>query len=92
MNLLEILRDRVNSVQFFIYDFAVPFTNNLAGRRLKIPKVKMIISGYFRSFGGTKIYARNRSYLSMAAQNGLTSFYAIGTAFNGQPDIPKNHY
>ena len=91
-NLLERLRDHADSVLLFMYDFTVPFTNNLAERDLRMSKVKMKISGCFRSSDGANIYCRIRSYLSTALKNGVTIFNAIVSAFNGQPFIPKNVY
>lgn len=91
-NLLERLRDHADSVLLFMYDFAVPFTNNLAERGLRMSKVKMKISGCFRSYSGANIYCRIRSFLSTLAQNGVSIFNAIVSAFNGQPFIPKNIY
>lgn len=91
-NLLERLRYHADSVLLFMYDFTVPFTNNLAERGLRMSKVKMKISGCFRSFNGATIYCRLRSYLSTVAQNGISIFNAIVSAFDGQPFIPKNVY
>ena len=91
-NLLERLRDHADAVLLFMYDFAVPFTNNLAERDLRMSKVKMKISGCFRSFTAAQIFCRIRSYLSTVAKYGITVFHAIVSAFNGQPFIPKNVY
>lgn len=91
-NLLERLRDHADSVLLFMYDFIVPFTNNLAERDLRMSKVKMKISGCFRSTAAANIYCRIRSYISTVSKNGMTIFNAIVSAFNGQPFIPKNVY
>ena len=91
-NLLERLRDHADSVLLFMYDFTVPFTNNLAERDLRMSKVKMKISGCFRSVAASETYCRIRSYISTASKNGITVFNAIVSAFNGQPFIPKNIY
>lgn len=91
-NLLERLRDHADSVLLFMYDFTVPFTNNLAERDLRMSKVKMKISGCFRSTDWANIYCRIRSYLSTALKNGVSIFNSIVSAFNGQSFIPKNIY
>ena len=91
-NLLERLSLHADSVLLFMYDFLVPFTNNLAERDLRMSKVKMKISGCFRSTAAAETYCRIRSYISTASKNGITVFNAIVSAFDGQPFIPKNIY
>jgi len=88
-NLLDRLRDHRGSVLAFLYDFGVPFTNNLAERDLRMTKVKLKISGCFRSVAGAEIYCRIRSYLSTARKNCVAAFNAIVNAFHGQPFILK---
>lgn len=91
-NLLERLRDHSGAVLLFMYDFSVAFTNNLAERDLRMSKVKMKISGCFRSMTAAHVYCRVRSYISTAAKQGENIFQAITSAFNGRPFIPKNIY
>lgn len=91
-NLLERLRDHADAVLLFMYDFTVPFTNNLAERDLRMSKVKMKISGCFRSASAAGVYCRIRSYISTVSKHGLNIFHAIVSAFNGRPFIPKNIY
>ncbi len=91
-NLLDRLHDFQESVLAFMVDFSVPFTNNLAERDLRMTKVKVKISGCFRSQVGVKIYCRIRSYLSTVRKNGLVAFDAIASAFNHQPFIFKQNY
>lgn len=91
-NLLDRLRDHRKSVLAFLYDFTIPFTNNLAERDLRMTKVKLKISGCFRSDDGAERYAHIRSYLSTTKKNGVVAFDAISTAFKGNPFTLKPYY
>jgi transposase len=55
----------------FLIDFDVPFTNNLAEQDLRMTKVKMKISGCFRTFDGADVFVRLRSIVSTARKQGL---------------------
>lgn len=91
-NLLDRLRDHRASVLAFLYDFNIPFTNNLAERDLRMTKVKLKISGCFRSDISADVYCRTRSYLSTTRKNSIAAFDAISNTFNGQPFILKPNY
>ena len=91
-NLLDRLRDYRASVLAFLYDFNIPFTNNLAERDLRMTKVKLKISGCFRNDTAAEIYCRTRSYLSTTRKNSIAAFDAISNTFNGQPFILKPNY
>jgi transposase len=69
-NLLERLKTYKDDVLRFLYDFAVPFTNNLAERDLRMMKVKMKISGAFRTFTGAARFATVRSVVATARKRG----------------------
>jgi hypothetical protein len=45
----------------FLHNFAVRFTNNLAQQDLRMMKIKMKISGAFRTFAGASRFATLRS-------------------------------
>jgi transposase len=70
-NLLLRLRDFQDDVLRFIADFAVPFTNNQAEQDLRMMKVRMKISGAFRTFQGAQTFADIRSVISTARKHGL---------------------
>jgi transposase len=69
-NLLIRLRDYKDDVLRFLHDFNVPFTNNQAEQDLRMMKVKMKISGGFRTIDGAKTFAALRSVLSTARKQG----------------------
>ena len=69
-NLVVRLRDFKDDVLRFAADFDVPFTNNLAEQDLRMMKVKMKISGGFRTMAGAQTFATLRSVLSTARKQG----------------------
>ena len=82
--LIDRLETHKASVCMFITDFNVPFTNNQAERDLRLSKVRMNVSGCFRTTLGAINYARLQSYLSTAKKNGASAYQAIQSLINGQ--------
>ena len=88
LNLLDRFRDYKTSVLAFMYDFTVPFDNNLAERDIRMMKVKQKISGTFRSDAGTEAFCRIRSYISTVRKNAMNAIDAIVAAIDGKPIMP----
>jgi transposase len=69
-NLLLRLQSRKSDVLRFLVDFNVPFTNNLAEQALRMMKVRLKISGSFRTVAGAEDFITLRSVLHTAKKQG----------------------
>jgi len=88
-NLLERLDEHREKALAFMYDFDVPFDNNLAERDLRMIKTQQKISGTFRSQRGAGAFCRIRSYISTVRKNAVNVIDAIENIFKGHPFIPS---
>lgn len=71
----------------FLYDFNVPFDNNMAERDLRHIKTKQKISGHFNSMEGMKIYSNVKSIIGTLKKQGQNFYSAI---FNVYENILVN--
>lgn len=62
-NLLRRLDKYADDVLRFMSNPLVPFTNNLAERDIRMPKLKQKVSGCYRTLKGAQAYCAIRSYL-----------------------------
>jgi transposase len=76
-------------LEAFMYDFAVPFDNNLAGHDIRMMKVQQKISGTFRSFEGALSFCRIRSYISTIKKKGRNVISAIQDVFTDNALLPE---
>jgi len=77
------LEEYESETLLFMLDFDVPFTNNLAERDLRMPKLKLKVSGGFRTIEGAKAFARVRGFISTTKKKGKNVFDGLVTVFNG---------
>lgn len=88
-NLLDRLGEYESSVLAFLHDKNIPFSNNLAEQDIRMIKVRLKISGCFRTLQGAKHFARIRSYISTSRKQAWNILDAITSAVVSQPYIPS---
>lgn len=76
-----------------MYNFNIPFDNNLAERDLRMAKVKQKVSGTFRSVEeGANAFTRIRGYVSTVRKHGLNTIDSIRSIFTNNPVDPTLVY
>ncbi len=87
-NLFERLQNYQSEILAFTTDFRVPFDNNLAERDIRMIKVKLKISGMFRTMAGAGSFCRLRSYISTAMKNQTPVIQALSDLLQDTPFRP----
>lgn len=82
------LQDFKEQVLLFTRDFTVQWTNNAAERAVKAPKRHQAVSGYWHTLQTLARWCLIRSYLTSAANHGVTVIDAIRAAIEGRPWLP----
>lgn len=88
-NLVERMQAHQTEILRFLHDPKVPFDNNLAERDIRMPKLKMKISGVFRSDTGALAFCRIRSYISTMKKNKVSVIEGLVAANMGQAWSPN---
>jgi transposase len=81
--LVKRIRKQLNSFLFFAQDPDLPFTNNQAERDIRMVKLKIKISGAFRTVEGIQIFARIRGFISTCKKQNINVFKSIRNILNG---------
>ena len=84
LNLIQRMLDYKNHVLAYAFDPLIPFTNNQAERDLRHLKVKLKVSGRFRSYEGSRCYARITSFTSTLQKNGLNMLDGLTDLFQNR--------
>ena len=83
--LLNRLRKYKENHLLFLYDFSVPFDNNLSERDLRHVKSKIKISGCFRSLEGLQNYLNVKSIVGTCKKKGMNFYEMIFNIFKKIP-------
>lgn len=78
-NLAIRLRDYEQAALRFLHDPTVPFTNNLGELAMRMAKVKMKVSGCFRTMAGAHNFAVLRGTIDTARKQGWSVFETLKT-------------
>lgn len=69
--------DYKNEYFLWVYDFDIPFTNNLSKRSLRGAKSKQKASGQFWNINSAKWYANIRTYIETCNRNNVNIYNAL---------------
>lgn len=87
-NLFTRMLDRWDDYLRFARDRRVPFDNNPAEQTIRMPKLRVKVSGSLRSIDGATDFAAIRSYTATAVRQGQNMFEALIQAAACTPWLP----
>jgi len=79
------LLDRWDDYQRYTTEPGVPFDNNPAEQTIRMPKLRIKVSGCLRTLTGAREFAAIRSYTATATRNGQNMLTVLVQAAAGQP-------
>jgi len=88
-NLFTRMIDRWDDYLRFAHDRRVPFDNNPAEQTIRMPKLRVKVSGSLRSINGEEDFVAIRSYTATATRAGHNMLHALIQAAAGTPWIPS---
>lgn len=88
-NLLDRLEAYDDCILAFLWAWELPFTNNDSERAFRMMKVRLKISGCFRTLEGARRHVRIRSYISTLRKHGLPVLEYLRRALDGHPFLPN---
>lgn len=83
--LLNRLKKYKENHLMFLYDFNMPFDNNLSERDLRHVKIKQKVSGHFNSMEGIKIYLDIKSIIGTLKKQGRNFYKEICNIYENIP-------
>ena len=83
--LLNRLKKYKENHLMFLYDFNMPFDNNLSERDLRHIKIKQKVSGHFNSMEGIKIYLDIKSIIGTLKKQGRNFYKEIYNIYENIP-------
>ncbi|HEV2637616.1 MAG TPA: IS66 family transposase [Actinocrinis sp.] len=82
------LRDRFADYTRWVHDLHPPFDNNAAERTVRMPKLRIKVSGSMRTLTGAQDFAAIRTYTATATRHGINPYDALIAAMRGDPWTP----
>ena len=82
------LRDRFADYTRWVHDLALPFDNNAAEQTIRMPKLRIKVSGSMRTLTGAEDFAAIRTYTATAVRHGCNAFAVLVDAMRGDPWTP----